>query len=98
MEPSFARKLGFRICKTDVNAHKFNSGKFKTFGWIIASLMIDDKDRKSYFFEKTFLLADINMNIALEISFLTLSNVEIYFTHRKLRWSLYTTIETFSTT
>lgn len=45
------------------------------FGMVIASFLVDDKNRKSHFFEKTFLLADINMNIVFGISFLTLSNV-----------------------
>lgn len=38
---------------------------------------MDDKDWNSSFFEETFLLTDISMDIAFQILFLTLSNVEV---------------------
>ena len=46
---------------------------------VIASFSIKDKEEKSRFFEETFLLADISIDIALGIPFFTLSNVEIDF-------------------
>lgn len=46
---------------------------------VIASFQINDKDRKSCFFEETLLLADININIAFRMLFLILSNVEVSF-------------------
>lgn len=51
---------------------------------VIAFLLIDDKKEISQFFEKTFLVIDISIDITLELSFLTLSNIEIYFTNLKL--------------
>lgn len=44
------------------------------------------------FFEKTFLLANICINIALRMLFLNLSNAEIHFLEQKLNKKLYTTI------
>ena len=46
---------------------------------IIASFSVEDKEKKSRFFEKMFLLANINIDIALRISFFTLSNDKIDF-------------------
>lgn len=42
---------------------------------IRAFLIIDNKDEKSHFFKKTFLFADISMDITLKMFFLTLSNI-----------------------
>lgn len=59
---------------------------------------MEDKDKRSCFFEKTFLLTDIGMDIAFGMLFLILSNVKINFTNRKLRWKLYTTAKVLPTT
>lgn len=45
------------------------------------------------FFKKTFLLADINLDIALEISFFILNNVEIDFVGYHLYQKIYTAAE-----
>lgn len=45
---------------------------------------MEDKDRRSHFFEEIFLLADISMDVTFGMSFFTLSNVEINFTDQKL--------------
>lgn len=34
---------------------------------IITSFFVEDKEKMSHFFEKTFFLADIRLNITLEI-------------------------------
>lgn len=44
---------------------------------IIASFQVDDKDGKSCFFQETFLLADVSMDVAFEILFFILSNVKV---------------------
>lgn len=46
---------------------------------VIASILVEDKEKKSCYFEKAFLLTDINMNITLEIPFFILNNIEIDF-------------------
>lgn len=46
---------------------------------------MDDKDEKSCFFEETFLLADIGMDIIFGMSFLILGNIEINFNNCVLR-------------
>ena len=79
MNPDFAKKLGLWVCKTKVNVPKIDDSKLDTFDIVIASFSITYKKRRSCFFVETFLLADISIDIALGISFLTLSNVEINF-------------------
>lgn len=41
--------------------------------------MVDNRDRKFQFFEETFLLANISINVSFEISFFILSNIKIDF-------------------
>lgn len=70
----------------------------KTFGIVIAVFSINDKGKKSQFFKKAFFLADIIIDIVLEIPFFTLSNSEINFLKWELNWRLYTIIEALQTT
>ncbi len=40
---------------------------------------MSDKDGSQWFFEESFLLADVKLDIMLEMSFLTISNADIDF-------------------
>ena len=51
---------------------------------VIFTFFILDKDSKARFFEENFLLADVKMDIVLEIFFLTMSNADIDFQARDL--------------
>lgn len=84
MQPGFAKKLGFCIHKTNDSTQKIDTSRFQTFGIVIALLEVDNKEEKSCFFTKTFLLADMSMDVAFAMSFFTLSNVEIKFNNREL--------------
>lgn len=53
----------------------------KTLSIIIIFFLVDNIDEKSQFFEKTFLLVDINIDIAFQLLFLTLSNIKVNFTN-----------------
>lgn len=75
MNPNFTKKLGFRIHKTIVNAQKIDGSKLNTFGMVIALFFVEDKEQRSCFFKKMFLLADINIDITLDMFFFTLTNV-----------------------
>lgn len=52
---------------------------------------------KAQFFQETFLLADININVILEMPFLILRNTNIQFIEEKLTWVFYITQEVLST-
>lgn len=57
--------------------YKIKNSRFKTFNIIITSFSMDKKDEKSGFFEETLLVAQINIDVAFEISFLILGNIRI---------------------
>lgn len=67
-----------------MSAQKINVSRLELFEIIIALFKIDDKDKKSHFFEKTFLLTNIGINIAFKMLFLILNNVELNFNDRQL--------------
>lgn len=85
MHPAYIKKLDFVIWKTDVGAQKIDSTTLKTFKVVIAAFSMYNRAEKFCFFEKTFLLADISIDMALKPFFFTLSNANIYFTN----WGLY---------
>ena len=79
MNLDFTYKLNLRVCKSKISAQKINNLKLNTFDVVITLFFIKNKEKRCCILEKTFLLADINMNISLGILFFTVSNVKIDF-------------------
>ena len=67
------------IQKTNIEAYKIDSTTLKIYGMIVFTFFILYKDGKEKFFEKNFLLADINLHIVLGLPFLIMSNNDIDF-------------------
>ena len=65
---------------------------------VIAGFSLQDKLRKVWFFQETFLVVDTRMKIVLEMLFLTFSNADIQFAERELVWKTYSASETLPTT
>lgn len=68
------------ITKATSIAQRIDYNKLESFDMIIAFFLVGNKNKKSSFFEETFLLADISINITHKMLFPTLSNIEINFT------------------
>lgn len=77
MNMDFAKKLGLWVYNTKVNTYKIDGLKLDIFGIVIASFLMEDKEVKSRFFEETFLMTDISIDIALGMPFLILNNLKI---------------------
>lgn len=73
----FVRKLGLKIWSTNVRIQKIDGFKLDIFGIVITSFLVEDKNKGSLFFEETFLLTNLSIDVALGILFLTLSNIKI---------------------
>ncbi len=84
MSQVFAQQLGLKIRKTNVRAQKIDGTTLETFGVVISTFSISDKDGREKFFEKSFLLANISPDIVLGIPFLTMSNADVDFQARDL--------------
>ena len=64
----------------------------------MASFQVEDKLEKARFFHETFLLADISIEVVLEMPFFTLSNADIQFFEKKLTWKSYIIAKALPTT
>ena len=53
---------------------------------VIASCLLEDKEKRCRFFEETFLLADLSKDIALDMPFFTLNNLKTDFTDCHIYW------------
>lgn len=63
------------------------------FGMVLASFQIEDKLGRARFFQETFLLAAISINVILGILFSILNNTDIVFIDWELTWRSYTSVE-----
>ncbi len=71
MSQAFAHQLGLKIWKTNVGAWKIDGITLETYGMVVFTFSMLDKDGRKGFFEKNFLLADVKPNIVLRMLYLT---------------------------
>ncbi len=74
MTPAYAAELGHTTRKTSVRAQKIDDLSLKTHGMISARFSFQDSQGRVRFFDETFLLANIKMEVVLGMLFLALSN------------------------
>lgn len=77
MTQAYAKQIGPQICQINVRVQKIDGSSLETFGIVIISFEIVDKFRRARFFQVIFLLAKINIEVILRISFLTSRNMDI---------------------
>ena len=98
MTPAYALRVGLRVHCTDIGAQKIDGSTLKSFGMVLASFQVEDKFGKARFFQETFLLANISMEVVLGMLFLTLSNADVQFIEKELIRRSYTTTKALPTT
>ncbi len=84
MSQPFVQQLDLKIYKTNVRALKINGITLETYGMVVSTFSVSDKDRKEKFFEESFLLVDIKPDIVFGMLFLTMNNTDINFQARDL--------------
>lgn len=84
MTLSYTSKLGLKVWATSVKAQKIDISTFQIFKMVFASFQVENKLRRAHFFQETFLVANTNIKIILEISFLSFSNTDVKFIEKKL--------------
>ena len=67
----------------------------ETYGIVVSTFSVLDKDNKKRFFEESFLLAEVKPDIVLGMLFFTMSNVDVA---QDLQWKYFTTGDVFPTT
>ena len=86
MTPAHAAHLGLKVRVTDVGAQKIDRSSLANYGMVIAAFQVVDKLDRSQFFQETFLLADISIEVVLGMPFITFSNADVQFTKEELTW------------
>ena len=79
MSQAFAFQLNLKIRKTNVKAQKIDGTTLETYKMVVSTFCVLDKYGKERFFEKSFLLADVNLGVIFGMLFLTISNINIDF-------------------
>ena len=95
---TLAKKLGLPIKPTNVRAQKIHGSTLDTYGMVVAAFLIKDKADRVKFFKKTFLVANVSLEIVFRMPFFTISGANVDFLGHKLRWKTYTTKEALLTT
>ena len=95
---AYITKLGLCTRKIDIGAHKIDGSYLDTFRMVIADYSVKNKLRRFQFYQKTFLLAIIGLEVVLGILFLTFSKADIWFAEQELVWRTYTATEALPTT
>ncbi len=91
MSQAFIQQLGLKIRKTNVGAQKIDGTTLETYGIVVSTFSVLDKDERERFFEESFLLADVKPDIVLGMPFMTMSNADVDLQSRDLQWRSYTT-------
>ena len=95
---TFAKQLGLSIRPTDVGVQKIDGITLDTYRMVVAAFLVVEKANQVQFFEETFLVANISMEVVLEMFFLTLNSADVDFSGQELRWKIYTTKKALPTT
>ena len=82
--PSFTKRLGLPIRPTDVRVEKIDGNTLNTHEMVVTAFLVMNKANQVKFFEKTFLMANISLEIVFKMLSLTPSNADIDF----LGWKL----------
>ena len=83
--PTLAWELGLLIRPTNVGVQKIDGNMLDTFGMVATAFSVMDKTNQVKFFEETFLMANVSLEVVFGMSFPTLGDADIDFLSRKLR-------------
>ncbi len=98
MSQAFGQQLGLNNRKTNVGAQKIDGTTLETYRMVVSTFSVSDKDGREWFFEESYLLADVSPDVVLGMPFLTMRYADVDFQARDLQWRSYTTGEVLPTT
>ncbi len=75
----YIAKLGLAICKINIKVQKIENLPLMFYSIVIIGFWLQNKLEKIQVFDKTFLLADITIEMILKILFLSFNNINIWF-------------------
>ena len=98
MHPAYSTKLGLHARKIDISAQKIDRSYLDNFEIVITDCSVKHKLGWVWFPQVTFMLANIGLDVVLEMLFLTFNKADIRLVERKLAWKTYTAAEALPTT
>ena len=84
VHPAFAKELGLFIRPTDVGVQKIDGTMLETYGIVVAAFLVEDKANQVRFFEETFLVTNVSLEVVFGMPSLTLSGADVDFLGREL--------------
>ncbi len=69
MSQAFTQQLGLKIRKTNVGAQKIDGTTLETYGMVVSTFSVSDKDGRERFFEKSLLLANVSPDFMFGLPF-----------------------------
>ena len=77
--PNFDQELGLSIRPIDVSVQKIDGSTLNTYWMVVAAFLMTNKANRVKFFEKTFLVPNVSLEIVFGMPFLTLSGANVDF-------------------
>lgn len=77
MALAYAEKLELKVWSTNVKAHKIDKFILEIYKMVLASFKVQNKYDTPFYFQGTFFIANISINILLCIIFINFSNIDI---------------------
>ena len=74
---AYISKISVKVWQVDIKESNIISFNLKIFEIFLASFQIKDKLEKTKYFQKTFLLANFNIKMILELFFFIFNNANI---------------------
>ena len=84
MTSAYTAHLDLKVRVTNVDAQKIDGFLLVTYGMVITAFQVVNKLGCFWFFQKTFLLAEISMEVILGMPFLIFGNVNVQFAKKEL--------------
>ena len=97
MTLAYLAHLGFTARVTNVVMQRIDKFSLAIYDMVIAAFQVVNKLGSFWFFQETFLLANISIKVILGMPFLTFSNADVQYAEKKLIWRIYTIKEALST-
>ena len=84
MTLAYTAHLSLKVKMTDVGVQKIEGFSIAIYGIVIATFQVVNKLDCSGFFQETFLLANISIEVVLNMLFFIFSNADVQFAKKKL--------------
>ena len=84
VHPVFVKELGLPIRPTDIEVQKIDGIMLDIHKMVVTAFSVKDKANQIRFFEKTFLIANVCLEVVLGILFLIWSGADVNFLEHEL--------------